>query len=134
MTGLIELPPAMTAREAEGYCPRRWWWALDLEADRLVTLARRHPASERLLIELPPGRYMIGAGPPEVFRREVTVGVDGNVRWRTDGNKLAAGYRAPCLRRGCSGVVVVDGRPMPRCEPDEVPPVERLCANCRGGL
>jgi hypothetical protein len=123
----IRLAPAFDEAEASAYQKRSWWIRNDGLEDgargRWIDLGDRPDGTQPIAVYLPPGRYTIGAGPPEACRREVRI--------RPDGCELVT--RAPCVTPGCAGLVAYrPSSPPPRCEPfDLSPPAARLCLECR---
>ena len=116
---ILTREPCMTLAQASSAGTKRVWWLLDLDAgdDGSFVKLGWHPATDALSVDVPPSRYLIGAGGPEHYREEIDLAIGGQ--------------RAPCITAGCSGSLTFDPwGPPPRCEPDRSPR-DRMCTACR---
>lgn len=121
MSGYIRIvrEPCMTDEQAASFT-KRSWWARNETTGQFVDFGGRRNATSGLDIELLRGYcYTIGAGPPEHYRETVDLSQPPGV--------------APCIKRGCSGVVPFElEHTLTRVAEDDQDTPERLCADCRG--
>ena len=110
----VERPPCMTEEQADGFGTKRFWWARG--PDGFVKFGRFIPASGPLSVDLPPGVYLLGAGPPDHYREDIQVHADGSTSEPDDNG------RAPCATRYCTGVLECSVGPWPDA---------LLCSACR---
>jgi hypothetical protein len=132
---LLSRPACMTAEQAERFGTKRVWWVIHKgeRGDTFVDLGVSKLATEPLRIDLAPGDYLIGAGPPDHYREFVEVSGDGTIENPSAEPDEVA--RLPCITPRCEGIIVCEAGSMPpSCEPFDLdPPAARLCGACFGG-
>lgn len=123
----------MTQKQAADFGSKTGWWVLDRVASKFLGIGWRRTATEPIELDLPPGRYRLGAGPPDHYREDIEIGPDGREIVNAAAPPVAGPQSIPCLAVGCDGQLeVASVAELEACDAWTLtPPTSRLCPGCQ---